>query len=135
VANSQLRLLAGYEQDLPAVARDLTVSGQYYVEWMMDYGAYVRARPPGAPQADRARQVVTVRVRKLLMNQNLTLSLFAYYSPTDSDAYLRPRASYKIDDHWTVELGGNVFFGAREHTFFAQFRDNSNVYAALRYGF
>jgi hypothetical protein len=32
-------------------------------------------------------------------------------------------------------MGGNVFCGRRPHTFFAQFADNTNVYAALRYGF
>ncbi len=135
VSNSELRLLAGYEQDLPEIARDLTVGAQYYAEWMMDYGAYERALPPGVAGRDRIRHVVTFRIRKLLLNQNLTLSLFAYYSPSDSDAYLRPKLSYRIDDHWTVEVGANVFFGVREHTFFGQFRDNSNVYAALRYGF
>ena len=135
IANSQARILAGYEQDLPWLARDLTVGVQYYVEWMMDYGDYRRTLPPGAKAADEDRHLVTIRLTKKLMNQNLTLSLFAYYSPTDSDAYLRPKASYKIDDHWTAEVGGNVFLGAHSHTFFGQFDRNSNVYAALRYGF
>jgi len=138
VNNSQLRLLAGYEQDLPAVARDLTVGVQYYVELMMDYDRHVASlrrigRP--RPRADDDRHVITGRVTKLMMNQNLTLSLFAYYSPTDSDAYLRPNAQYRIDDHWTVEVGGNIFFGGRDHTFFGQFENNSNVYASLRCGF
>jgi len=135
VANSQLRLLGGYEQDLPRIARDLTVGVQYYLEWMMDHDAYRSALAPGAPPAAEARQVLTVRIRKLLMNQNLALALFVYYSPTDSDAYLRPRLSYKIDDHWTVEVGGNVFVGTHPYSFFGQFRNNSNLYAALRYGF
>ena len=135
IRNSEWRLLAGYEQDLPRIARDLNVGVQYYVELMDDYNAYQRALPPRAKEADHARQVLTFRVTKLLMNQNLKLSFFAYYSPTDSDAYLRPKISYKIDDHWTAELGGNVFFGTSDHTFFGQFEKNTNVYAALRYGF
>jgi hypothetical protein len=108
---------------------------QYYVEWMMDCDAYRRSLPPGAAAADEDRHLVTFRLTKLLMNQNLRLSLFAYYSPTDCDSYLRPNVSYKIDDHWTAEVGGNVFFGANRHTFFGQFANNTNVYAALRYGF
>jgi len=135
VANSQVRLLAGYEQDLPEIASDLTVGVQYYLEWMEQYDDYLRALPAGSPAADELRHVVTFRIRKLLMNQNLSLSLFAYCSPSDGDAYLRPKISYKIDDHWTVEAGGNVFVGKDTHTFFGQFRSNSNVYAALRYGF
>jgi len=135
VANSQLRILAGYEQDLPQLAKDLTVGAQYYVEWMMDYDPYVRTLPRGTPRADEDRHVLTFRVTKLLLNQNLSLSLFAYYSPTDSDAYLRPHVKYKLDDHWSVEVGGNVFFGQRDYTFFGQFEKNTNVYAAVRYGF
>jgi hypothetical protein len=135
IRNSEVRLLAGYKQDLPFLADDLTVGGQYYVELMMDHDAYRRTAPPGTRLKDFDRHVLTLRVTKLLLNQNLTVGFFGYYSPTDEDAYLRPKVSYKIDDHWTVEGGGNVFFGNREHTFFGQFADNTNVYGALRYGF
>jgi len=132
VPNSQMRFLAGYEQE---VARDLTVGGQYYVELMLKYPEYLRTLAAGSPAADRDRHVVTLRVTQLALNQNLELGLFGYYSPTDADAYLRPRAAYKVDDHWSVEVGGNVFFGRYDHTFFGQFDDNSNVYVAVRYGF
>jgi hypothetical protein len=135
VRNSELRLLLGYERDLPRIARDLTVAVQYYLEWMTDYGDYRRTLPAAAKAADERRHVITFRVSKLLMNQKLTLSLFAFYSPSDGDAYLRPRIAYKIDDHWSLELGGNVFFGRDDHTFFGQFSRNSSIYAAVRYGF
>ena len=135
VNNGQWRFLAGYEQDLPRIARDLTVGVQYYVELMEDHNSYRDALPRAAKEADQARQLLTFRVTKLLMNQNLKLSFFAYYSPTDSDAHLRPKVSYKIDDHWTAEVGGNIFFGTSDHTFFGQFEKNTNIYAALRYGF
>jgi len=133
--NSQFRFLAGYERELPEIASDLTVAAQYYLEWMMEYADYRRTFLPISPAADERRHVVTFRVTKLLLNQNLALSLFTYYSPSDSDAYLRPNVQYKIDDHWTTELGSNVFFGNDDHTFFNQFARNTNVYAALRYGF
>jgi len=135
INNGQFRFLAGYERELPEITNDLTLGVQYYLEWMMDYGAYRRSLWPIVPAADERRHVVTVRVTKLLLHQNLELSLFSYYSPSDSDAYLRPSVSYKIDDHWTVEFGGNVFFGNDQHTFFNQFARNTNVYAGLRYGF
>ena len=138
VNNSQFRFLAGYERDLPMIAPDLTVGAQYYVEVMMNHDAYarsVRALGGGMHTADRVRQVATFRVTKLLMDQNLKLSLFAYFSPTDADAYLRPSVSYKIDDHWTTEVGGNVFFGRRDYTFFGQFKNDTNIYASLRYSF
>ena len=133
--NGQFRFLAGYERELPEITSDLTLGLQYYLEWMTDYGAYRRSLWPIVPAADERRHVVTFRVTRLLLNQNLRLSLFTYYSPSDSDAYMRPNISYKIDDHWTVEFGGNVFLGNDDHTFFNQFARNTNVYAAMRYGF
>jgi hypothetical protein len=78
---------------------------------------------------------LTLRLTKLLLNQNLNLGLFLYWSPSDHDAFLRPKASYKLDDHWIVELGGNIFVGADDYTFFGQFERNNNLYASVRYGF
>ncbi len=132
IDNSQFRLLIGYEQEL---AKELTGSVQYYVEHMMGHHAYRNTPFSFMAQRDRDRHVVTARLAKLLMNQNLTVSLFAYYSPSDNDAYLRPHAKYKVNDHWTVEAGGNVFLGASNSTFFGQFEGNTNVYAAVRWSF
>jgi hypothetical protein len=132
VRNSEARFLAGYEQEL---MRDLIGGVQYYVESMLDYGAYRRALPEGIPAADEHRQVVTARLTKLLLNQNLRAGLFMYWSPTEKDLYLRPNVNYKLDDHWVAELGGNVFVGEEDYTFFGQFERNSNLYASVRYGF
>ena len=104
---------------------------------LMDYAAYrnaclvFRIMEP----RDEDRHVFTVRLTKLLKNQNLVLSLFAYVSPSDADAYLRPHVSYKLSDHLRVEAGGNVFFGNDDHTFFGQFENNTNVYVGARYAF
>ncbi|MFP4053748.1 MAG: hypothetical protein ACLFV7_07790 [Phycisphaerae bacterium] len=133
VPNSEIRLLAGYTRDLPELMQDFSVGVQYYVEWMMNHDEYRRTLPPNTPAADRVRHLLTFRLTKLLMNQNLELSLFAYFSPSDQDAYLRPYVSYKIDDHWTVDFGGNVMFGKYDHTFFGQLERNSNVYFGIRY--
>ncbi|MDY7010979.1 MAG: hypothetical protein SVV80_09550 [Planctomycetota bacterium] len=135
VKNSEFRFLLGYEQELSQISRDLTMGLQYYMEWMTDYDDYLRMLPGGAKADDERRHVLTLRITKMLMNQNLILSFFTYYSPSDSDTYIRPLITYKIDDHWTAELGGNVFVGKYHHTFFGQFERNSNVYAALRYAF
>ena len=132
VRNGEVRFLVGYEQE---IARELTLGLQYYLEHMLDYGGYRRSLPLGAPRADRDRHVATVRLTKMLMRQDLTLSLFAYYSPSDSDAHVRPRVGYKIDDHWSAEAGANLFMGSDRHTFFNQFARNNNVYVGLRYAF
>jgi hypothetical protein len=132
VPNREHRLLAGYQREVVA---DLTVGLQYYLEWMIDHEAYLRTLPPGAVRQDKWRHVITTRITWLTMSQNLEWSLFVFYSPSDRDAYLRPRVTYDIDDHWKVQVGGNVFPGTSDTTFFGQFEDNTNVHFALRYSF
>ncbi len=132
VNNSELRWLVGYQRDL---GNDINAGVQYYMEWMQDYGDYKRHLPVGAPDKEEYRQVVTLSLSKLMMNQNLRLSLFTYYSPTDNDAYLRPQVSYKYSDSVKLFIGGNWFCGNEESSFFNQFEHNSNIYAGIRYSF
>jgi len=135
INNSQIRLLAGYERDLPEVVSDFTIGVQYYLERMQNHDDYEDYLPPTIKKKDENRQVATLRVTKLLMNQNLTCSLFTYFSPTDKDVYMRPNVKYKVTDNLAVEGGANIFFGDYPHTFFGQFHKNTNVYTALRYSF
>jgi len=133
VPNSEIRFMTGYERE---VARNLTAGVQYYLEWMMDYDSYKNnLLTPTDTARDEARHVLTLRLTKMLMNQNLMLSLFTFYSPSDNDAYLRPAATYKLNDHWTVTANGNFFIGENDYTFFGQFENNSNVNLGVRYSF
>jgi hypothetical protein len=132
VRNGEARVLAGYEQE---VARDFTVGAQYYIEHMMGHDSYRHALPLGSKKTDEDRHVLTLRLTKLMMKQNLTMSLFTYYSPSDKDAYFRPNAHYKVTDNWAAEIGGNIFVGEDDHTFFGQFEKNNNIYTGLRYSF
>jgi hypothetical protein len=131
VNNSEMRYLVGYTQDL---AKDFNASLQYYIEQMMDYHEYKESLT-GGPARDRHRHVITLQLTKLLMNQNLELSLPSYYSPSDQDAYFRPNIHYKYTDKITVETGANIFLGEAPHTFFGQFENNTSIYAAVRYSF
>jgi hypothetical protein len=130
--NSELRFLLGYEREL---MRDLTGAVQYYAEWMQDYSTYRDTLPAPIYARDEVRHTATLRLTRQLMNQNLTLSLFLRYSPSDGDAYVRPTAEYKINDNWMVMGGANVFLGNNDYTFLGQFEDNTNAYAAVRYSF
>jgi hypothetical protein len=132
IRNSEFRVLVGYEREL---LPEFTGSVQYYLERMINHDAYLRTLPANSNRKDENRHVITLRLTKMMMNQNLTLSLFNFYSPSDEDGYLRPKINYKITDSWEGEIGGNIFYGSRNHTFFGQFEDNSNLYVALRYGF
>lgn len=133
VRNSEVRLLAGYEHE---IVKDLTGSVQYYIEHMMNHDEYLAVYPgPAGTEADENRHVVTLRLTQMLMNQNLILSLFTYWSPTDQDGYIRPKASYKLTDRWLLETSAGFFFGKDDYTFFGQFEDNSNIALAARYSF
>jgi hypothetical protein len=132
IRNSEFRLLAGYEREL---GQDYTGGVQYYLEYMQEYEEYKRHLPEEMNKKDEYRHVLTLRLTKLLMNQNLTLSFFTYYSPSDADGYIRPKMNYKINDQWTAEVGGNIFFGSDDHTFFGQFKKNTNAYAGIHFSF
>ena len=132
VNNSEMRYLVGYTQE---IAKDFNAGVQYYVEQMLKYGAYKDNQPASAKDRDEFRHVVTLRLTKLLMNQNLTLSMFTFYSPSDEDAFLMPKVQYKATDNLLLETGANVFFGNHPHTFFDQFENNTSLYGAVRYSF
>jgi hypothetical protein len=131
IDNSQMRYLAGYTQE---IARDFTAGIQYYLEQMQDFSQYKNSLISG-PARDKDRHLVTLRLTKLLMNQNLKCSLFTYYSPSDKDVHLRPNVNYKLNDNTALEIGGNIFFGDYSNTFFGQLRNNTNIYAGMRYSF
>jgi len=131
INNSEMRYLAGYTQE---IGRDFTMGLQYYVEQMLNFTRYRRNRMSG-PSRDQYRHLITLRLTKLLMNQNLRCSLFTYYSPSDKDVYMRPNINYKVNDNMAIEFGSNIFFGDYPNTFFGQFRKNTNVYTGLRYSF
>ena len=129
VNNGEFRLLAGYELEL---ARELTGGFQYYLEQMLDHERYLDSLPAGTPR-DENRHALTVRITKLLRGQTVIPSIFAYYSPSDRDGYLRPKLLWKRSDHQTIEFGANLFFGRDPHTFFGQFENNSDVYGSIRF--
>jgi hypothetical protein len=132
INNSEMRYLVGYTQE---IGTDFTAGMQYYIEQVLQYSQYKRVMPTTVAARDEYRQLLTLRLTKLLMNQNLRLSLFTYFSPTDKDSYLRPNVNYKVSDNLSMETGANVFFGDYPHTFFGQFEDNTNIYTAVRYSF
>jgi len=129
VRNSEVRLLIGFDEE---VKKDFTVGLQYYLEHMQHYNSYRRTLPRSMRTQDLNRHVITVRLTQLLLKQDLTLSLFMYWSPSDSDCYFRPNIKYKISDNLIVEAGGNIFAGRHDYTFFGQFEKNSDIYFSIR---
>jgi hypothetical protein len=132
IPNGQLRALVGFE--LEARPR-FTVALQYYVERTQDYAALIASSMAPELEPARTRHLVTNRLTYRSARDTLTLSLFTFYSPTDDDHYLRPVVSYRKSDRLSFTAGANVFGGEREHTFFGQLEDNSNVYFRARFAY
>ena len=134
IANSQLRFLLGYEQEL---AKDFTASMQYYLEKTLDYDQYQASlalvNEEVAEQAvAEHRHVLTTRLRYATHQQNLIYNLFAFYSPTDNDSYIKPSVTYRYSDELSFSFGANIFIGKDKHTFFGQHEDNSNAWLRMR---
>ncbi|MEM9494714.1 MAG: hypothetical protein AAGA09_01830 [Pseudomonadota bacterium] len=131
IPNGSIRYLAGFERE---IAQNFTASIQYYGETRTDHAAFVAAAPPGGA-AQRTRHLTTLRLTRQAFNQNLTLSLLNFWSPNEYDGHVRLRASYKVDDAWLVEGGGNFFYGPRNDALFSQLKDNTNLFVAVRRSF
>lgn len=132
VKNSQWRFLAGYESE---VATRLTLGLQYYLEWTQDYDELLANSPFPQYEAEEKRHLLTTRVTYRTAKDKFVWSLFAFYSPTDDDSYLRPSMNYRFSDEWLFTVGANLFNGQEAHTFFGQFEDASNAYVRVRYQF
>jgi hypothetical protein len=135
VPNSSLRGFVGFERQL---ATDFTAGVQAYAEKMLDFDAYESRVPEGTPGdlvADEWRQLLTLRLEKMLAYQTVRLSLFAFGSPSDEDVHLRALVSYKASDEVEITAGANFFDGNNPTTLFGQLDENDNVYARVRYSF
>ncbi len=129
---SEYRFLAGFEREL---AHEFTGGVQYYLEKIDNFSNSTASRPPGSHPREEYQQMLTMRLTRLLMDQNLTLSLFVYFSPTDNDGYARPKFSYKLTDNWLLDGGCNLFWGEHDYTFWGRFNENTNAFVGLRYSF
>jgi len=127
-----MRYLAGYERECWT---DFTLGVQYYLNQLLDYTDYRASAPPQSPKGDHYNHLLTIRVTQLLYHQDIELSFFAFYSPSDQDFHMRPRISYEMTDHWKISLGSNIFGGRDEFTLFGQLKRNDNFYLRIRYSF
>lgn len=128
--NDQLRLLAGYEWEAKT---NFTVGLQYYLEWTQDYETLIANSPFPELEPEEFRHLLTNRLTWRAGRDKHTISLFSFFSPSDSDFYLRPAYTYRHNDQWSVVAGGNLFGGDDSHTFFNQLRDASNIYLRVRF--
>ncbi len=131
VPNRSLESMVGFERQVTSA---LTANLQYYTGYMFDHDAYTAALPDGAPAEEEMYHLLTSRVTMLFMMENLNVSLFAFYSPSEEDVYGRMSMTYKYTDAVSVALGANLFHGEDEYTTFGGFQRNDNLYLKLTYG-
>jgi hypothetical protein len=132
IANSEVRFLLGYQRQL---SEDFTIGVQYYAEVMMDFDAYERTLPIVSTPRNKYRDIVTLRLTRLLRHQSWTLSLFTFYSLAEQDYLLQLQVAYRVSDSFSTTFGANLFGGEKRTTFFGQFDRNDNLYLTLRYDF
>jgi hypothetical protein len=131
VPNAQTRLLAGYQFQ---PAEDLSLSFQYYTEYMHDHGAYLAALPAGFPVEKRWSHTVTARVTQFFRHQTLRLSAFALYNAGNGDYFVNPELRYGFTDKVWGAIGVN-FFGGKPYGQFGQLSPDDNAYLQVRYEF
>ncbi|TKB55527.1 DUF1302 family protein [Ferrimonas aestuarii] len=130
VPEDKVLALIGYQQE---ISTGLTLSLQYYLEHIRHYQRYVDAQTHPEYASDQNRQLLTLRLGYLALQDRLSLNFFGFYSPTDEDFYLKPSISYRLSDQWQLSAGVNWMDGKQQHTFFGQLEENSNGWMRLRY--
>ncbi len=131
VPNSSLESMAGFERQIIST---VTANLQYYNSYTLDHDSYETTLPEGSPVADEFYHLLTSRVTMLFMMENLNVSLFAFYSPSEEDVYGRASVTYKYTDTVSMALGTNLFYGEHEYTTFGGFQHDDNVYLKFTYG-
>ncbi|MBI4824553.1 MAG: hypothetical protein HY805_10050 [Nitrospirae bacterium] len=129
--NSTSRLITSYKRQL---MEDFNIGLQFYMEYMHRYSEYEKNLPFSMSKEDKLYELITVRLTRLLMHQNLTLSLFTFYSPSDADWMLNPEVKYKFTDNLGASLGGNIFEGNMKGRW-GGLKKNDNAYFQMRYEF
>ncbi len=131
VPNSSLESMAGFERQ---ISSSVTANLQYYNSYMIDHDSFAATLPEGSHVTDEFYHLLTSRVTMRFMMENLNVSLFAFYSPSEDDAYGRAAVTYRYTDAVSMVLGTNLFYGENEYTTFGGFQHDDNVYLKFTYG-
>lgn len=132
IQNSQFRLLLGYETELVS---QVTMGVQAYLEKTLNYPLLNDDKMLEVALPAKNRTMLTLRLTHQALQQRLLNQLMIFYSPSDSDHYLRYQSQYTLADRWKLITGVNWFGGDNQETFFAQLTDNSNLFFRAQYSF
>lgn len=110
----------------------ITMSGQVYLEWILNYDQRLLAKPL-FPYA-------TVLLSRSLNRERIRLSSLNRFNFTGKDWLLQFSGTYEVADGFEVTIGSNIMGGEEVNPFyghfsFNQYRDNSFLYSRITYFF
>ncbi|MAE67953.1 MAG: hypothetical protein CMJ18_27175 [Phycisphaeraceae bacterium] len=83
---------------------------------------------------DRTETSVTLLVRHEMLNDRLMVEALWLHGVEHGDGLLRPKVQYEVDDHTTVWIGYDFFYGGGSGLF-GQFDSNDRFLLGLEWGF
>lgn len=84
--------------------------------------------------ADRLTTSVSGLLRRDFLNQTLTPEFLLVQNTTCGSVMARPRIKYAMDDHTTLRLGADVFYG-NQNCDFGQFAERDRVVLGVSWAF
>ena len=102
------------------------LSGQFIQKYILDHDEKM--------VENKTNNMATVLARYDALRETLHFELFSYIGLTNEDALIRPKITYDYDDSFSILLGSNIFVGDRGGQF-GQYKDNSMIYAKIKYNF
>lgn len=132
IPNSQIQWLTGFERE---ALRNFTIGMQLLVRKIQHHDNEIINAFNTDYVADEWQKLITLRLTYLTLQQKLTSSLFIFHSPNDDDYFIKPKISYRFNDHWLYVVGANIFTGKEDHTQWGQFEKNTNIFGRVKYTF
>lgn len=137
----QLRhsLLEAGIADTPELSSVLGLDYQGFSDWFLSY-QWFQSRLTDYDEFDddiirnQQRMQHTFLVRRLLMNDNLELELFALYSDEDDDGQVRAQVAFQVNDELRLWGGVDIFYGHQDGQF-GQFDDTDRLILGMEFGF
>ncbi|MBA52971.1 MAG: hypothetical protein CMK89_00810 [Pseudomonadales bacterium] len=137
----QLRhsLQEGGIADTPEWSSVVGLDYQGFTDWFLSY-QWFQSRLTDYDEfnddivRNQQRMQHTFLVRRLLMNDNLELELFALYSDEDDDGQVRAQVAYQVNDELRVWSGVDIFYGDVDGQF-GQFNDTDRFIIGAEFGF
>jgi hypothetical protein len=152
IENSMWKYLVGYRM---TVSANFSFGIQWYQESMQKYTEYeasiIDLIQVSASLTDdlakeenafkyrkkQNRNTYTLRLTIKAQQETLWLSAFIYERPEDKDRFVKLEIKKRLDDHYEIVLGANIFDGNENYIDreFAMLRHDDNAFARVKYNF